>query len=252
MDEPGFESYHENMQTFLLWFIDAASYIDVDDRKWDYFVIYERSTDGQNGSGAPHQHIYYFVGYATVYRYYAYPNKTRPRISQFLILPPFQRKNLGARLLQVIYNCYASDSSIMDITVEDPSEEFSRLRDYVDCKNCMELKSFHESELKKGFSEDMFQEACTKYKLNKKQVRRVYEILKFRIINKFDEEEMRSFRLEVKNRLNAPYLKMKRSSLKEEQENTGLGSKELRIQELNLLYNQLEEDYRQVIEKLND
>ncbi|XP_074605362.1 histone acetyltransferase 1 [Brevipalpus obovatus] len=249
MDVPGFESYHKNMQTFLTWFIDAASYIDTDDRKWDYFVVYERCAEAQNGNSSPNQYVYYFIGYATVYRYYAYPDKTRPRISQFLILPPFQRKGLGARLLRNIYNCYSPDCNIVEITVEDPSEEFSHLRDFVDCELCMELKSFQDSELKKGFSEEMVRETQAKYKLNRKQIRRVYEILKLRSVKKFDDEEMRSFRLEVKNRLHAPYLKMKRSPITEG--DTSLHSKETRLQELNLLYNQLEEDYRQTIEKLD-
>ena len=28
---PGFTAYHEKMQTFLMWFIESASYIDIDD-----------------------------------------------------------------------------------------------------------------------------------------------------------------------------------------------------------------------------
>ena len=247
MDIPGFESYHQNMQTFLTWFIDAASYIDTEDRKWDYYLVYEKCPDIKNGGDSP---VFYFAGYATVYRYYAYPDKTRPRISQFLILPPFQRRGIGERLLQNIYHTYAGDSNIIDITVEDPSEEFTRLRDYVDCKNCAHLMSFQTTELKKGWNEDMVKEAQEKFKLAKKQIRRVYEILKFKSINKHDEDQMRNFRLEVKNRLNAPSLKMKRSNLSEDEESSVLGNKETRLQELNLLYCQLEDDYKQVINKL--
>ena len=36
---PGFLDYHERMQMFLLWYIDAASFIDTDDEKWQYFVM---------------------------------------------------------------------------------------------------------------------------------------------------------------------------------------------------------------------
>lgn len=35
---PGFLAYHARLQTFLLWFVDAASYIDSDDPQWQYFV----------------------------------------------------------------------------------------------------------------------------------------------------------------------------------------------------------------------
>lgn len=63
-------------------------------------------------------HRYAVCGYATVYLYYAYPNKTRPRISQFLVLPPFQRIGLGAKLLDVVYRSFHNDDAILDITGE--------------------------------------------------------------------------------------------------------------------------------------
>lgn len=34
-----FRDYHSKMQTFLWWYIDAASYIDVDDDKWMYYTM---------------------------------------------------------------------------------------------------------------------------------------------------------------------------------------------------------------------
>lgn len=35
---PGFLAYHARLQTFLLWFVDAASYIDIEDPQWQFFV----------------------------------------------------------------------------------------------------------------------------------------------------------------------------------------------------------------------
>lgn len=46
---------------------------------------------------------YATAAYATVYRYYAYPNHIRPRISQVLTLPPFCKLGICAHLLQVIF-----------------------------------------------------------------------------------------------------------------------------------------------------
>ncbi|KAH7946062.1 hypothetical protein HPB49_019894 [Dermacentor silvarum] len=107
---PGFLDYHARMQSFILWFIDAASYIDSDDEKWEYFVLHEkRVVDGVT--------CYPFVGYATVYRYYAYPTHIRPRISQMLVLPPYQKMGLGTELLQGVYNFYRDRSDVLDITV---------------------------------------------------------------------------------------------------------------------------------------
>lgn len=36
---PGFLDLHNKLQTFLLWFVDSASFIDVDDEKWQFFVL---------------------------------------------------------------------------------------------------------------------------------------------------------------------------------------------------------------------
>jgi histone acetyltransferase 1 len=43
-----------------------------------------------------------------------------------LILPPYQRQGLGAQLLQAVYRHYCTDARICDITVEDPSENFTK------------------------------------------------------------------------------------------------------------------------------
>lgn len=35
---PGFLAFHARLQTFLLWFVDAASYIDIEDPQWMFLV----------------------------------------------------------------------------------------------------------------------------------------------------------------------------------------------------------------------
>lgn len=35
---PGFVSFHTRLQTFVMWFVDAASYIDLDDPQWTFYV----------------------------------------------------------------------------------------------------------------------------------------------------------------------------------------------------------------------
>lgn len=35
---PGFVQFHARLQTFILWFVDAGSYIDVDDPQWSFYV----------------------------------------------------------------------------------------------------------------------------------------------------------------------------------------------------------------------
>lgn len=39
---PGFLAFHARLQTFLLWFVDAASYIDTSDQQWTFLVGYEQ------------------------------------------------------------------------------------------------------------------------------------------------------------------------------------------------------------------
>ncbi|KAG7164503.1 Histone acetyltransferase type B catalytic subunit-like 2, partial [Homarus americanus] len=197
----GFSDYHERIQTFILWYIDAASYIDVDDDKWRFFVTYEKYMV----NGSPQ---YAYTGYTTVYEYYAYPANIRPRISQMLVLPPFQR------------------------LVEDPSDNFARLRDFIDSKNCMKLESFQSSKLLQGFSESMVEEAKKKLKLNKRQIRRVYEILR---LHKEDRDME----------------KLKKVLKPEEYAATmTITSKDQRLESLERQYAELEEHYLHVLERL--
>ena len=37
---------------------------------------------------------------------------------------------------------HRADRTVVDITVEDPSDNFVRLRDFVDTRNCLELEAF--------------------------------------------------------------------------------------------------------------
>ncbi|KAK2187191.1 hypothetical protein NP493_176g03011 [Ridgeia piscesae] len=200
VETPGFRLYHERLQPFLLFYVDAASYICVDDNRWLFYLIFEKyKSDGDT--------MYAFAGYMTVYNYYAYPEKVRPRISQVLVMPPFQRQGHGAKLLQTFYNDCYSRSNILDITVEDPSEQFQRLRDFVDARNCLKLSCFAPKKLRRGFSDEMLKEAREKLRLNKKQTRRIYEILRLKATNCNELKEYTAYRIDIKRRLNLPFQK---------------------------------------------
>ena len=64
---------------------------------------------------------------------------------------------------------YKSNKSHDDffLAVEDPSENFQRVRDFVDAKNCAKLKSFQPDKLAEGFCYDMQLEAREKLKINR-------------------------------------------------------------------------------------
>ncbi|XP_013139700.1 PREDICTED: histone acetyltransferase type B catalytic subunit [Papilio polytes] len=250
---PGFLAYHQRLQTFLLWYVDAASFIDVDDDQWTFFTVFEKywSSDGEVR--------YATAAYATVYRYYAYPRHTRPRLSQVLTLPPFRKLGLCAALLQSVYSHFMSQPEVVDITVEDPSPEFQRIRDYVDAKNCESLSAFQPAKLMQGFSSEMEKQACKKFKINKKQTRRVYEILRLKNTNTSDKAAYLSYRLDVKNRLNAPFQKKKlemkklQKVLKSDEfvaTITSTGANETQSR-LSSQYLDLEEEYRRVIHRMD-
>ncbi|XP_047034678.1 histone acetyltransferase type B catalytic subunit [Helicoverpa zea] len=249
---PGFLNFHERLQTFLLWYVDAASFIDVDDDQWTFFTVFEKFQSSEGGVR------YATAAYATVYRYYAYPRHSRPRISQVLTLPPFRKLGICAQLLQAVYSHFIIQPEVVDITVEDPSQDFQRIRDYVDAKNCSGLPAFQPAKLLQGFSEEMANQASNKFKINKKQARRVYEILRLKSTNTSDKTAYLNYRLDVKNRLNAPFQKKKlemkklQKVLKPEEyaatvSATGLSETHGRLANQ---YLALEHEYRRVIHRM--
>ncbi|CAF0738600.1 unnamed protein product [Didymodactylos carnosus] len=195
----GFRDFHQRLRTFLIFYIDAASYIDEDDDKWVIYLLYERYL---NKSG---EQCYGIIGYMTVYLYYAYPDKIRPRISQVLVLPPYQRSGHGKRLLERVYKDFKSESNIVDITAEDPSGEFVSLRDYVTVQLCQTMNIFSVNNLKQsGFTKEMIQKARDEWKITPVQTRRIYEILLLKYTNVHNEDEFKQFRLDIKQRLYQP------------------------------------------------
>lgn len=50
-----------------------------------------------------------------------------------------------------MYLHYIVLPEVIDITVEDPAEDFQRIRDYVDAKNCETLPAFQPAKLLQGY-----------------------------------------------------------------------------------------------------
>lgn len=259
---PGFRDFHSRLQPWIMFFIDAASYIDIDDNNWRFFCLFEKYTDSD---GRPR---YAIAGYITVFQYYAYPENMRPRISQMLVLPPFQRQGLGAKLLHAVSKHYWSIPKVVDITVEDPSEDFVRLRDFVDVSNGLKLVSTFADPaiVKAGFSEDMVKEANEKLKLCRRQARRVYEIIRLHwtkkacpLTNSPSSTEYKAYRMDVKNRLNAPFRKEEKQLTKLQKvlspdefaaATANITHREQRLAVLDNQFKELEEHYLQVLERI--
>ena len=64
-----------------------------------------------------------------------YPDEWQLRVSQILVLPPFQRAGHGAQLLRFVY-LLARQRDFLYVTVEDPSPVFQHLRDLTDLRLC--------------------------------------------------------------------------------------------------------------------
>ncbi|PMD41013.1 histone acetyltransferase type B [Hyaloscypha variabilis F] len=160
----------KRIQIMVPFFIEGGTFIDLEDPaldRWTLFFLYQKKT--VEASKSP----YLFMGYSTVYRYFYYqpltttPSKqrishpatldftlplpapseptfsSRSRISQFVILPPFQGGGNGSRFYNAIFDYYLRDPLTIEITVEDPNEQFDDLRDLNDLTLLRTLPDFH-------------------------------------------------------------------------------------------------------------
>lgn len=178
-EDPMLLKLHRRIQIFSLMFIEGASYIDEDEPHWEMFWLFNKKTKN-------------CLGYATTYKYWNYgghksfdsesfERQYKARISQFLILPPYQGNGHGAKLYKTIYDLWEHDKSIVEVTVEDPNESFDDLRD------CNDLSMLKES----GFFKALEQKVCNndpiilewlnekreEFKLEKRQFERCIEMI---------------------------------------------------------------------------
>lgn len=132
---------HARLQPLLLFFIDAASLIDQDDPNWDILLAVEKSSS-ENAGGMPPR----ILGFATLYNFWVFPDRQRMRISQVLVLPPYQGTGVGNLLVESAYKI-ADERNVIDITMEDPTEDMQRLRDRIDLQRMLQLTWTHEAVL---------------------------------------------------------------------------------------------------------
>ncbi|KAJ7168325.1 histone acetyltransferase type B catalytic subunit [Mycena crocata] len=142
-DSPGFKELHRRMQLFILLYIEAGSYINEDEETWEFVVLYEK----RKRRAAPNVTTYHFAGYSSLYPFYCFPEKVRLRLSQFVILPPYQRFGHGSELYTAIYQYVLTQPNIAELTVEDPAEAFEDLRD----KNDLLMLLSHQRFMEEGF-----------------------------------------------------------------------------------------------------
>lgn len=252
MSTPNFLKYHAKFETFIFWFIDAASKIQ-HDPQWQYFLVFEKykASTGEDR--------YASVGFASVYQCYSYPEHIRPRISQMLVLPPFQRLGVASKIIETIYAYYAPRKDVKDITVEEPSAIFQHIRSIVDVKLCRKLAAFAPEKLKNGLNKEMLGEAKENFKINPKQCRTVYEILRLGVTDRNNVEDYKNYRVEVKKRLNMVHHKSKRDLERAQKRGFNvtaalklLSTDEERMEQLQFEYQATEEAYLSILKKANE
>ncbi len=130
---PGFKQFQRRMRIFTLFFIEAASYLDEDEPAWEFYLVFEREAVAGSKKGR-----YHYVGFTSLYQFWFYPEHHRVRLSQFLILPPYQGIGLGSRLYTHAHDqVLKRGSKVAELTIEDPGEIFDRLRDSADLKRLL-------------------------------------------------------------------------------------------------------------------
>ncbi|RPB02184.1 acyl-CoA N-acyltransferase [Choiromyces venosus 120613-1] len=200
IDDASCRDVLKNIQILVTFYIEGGTAIDLEDeewtnKRWEVYFLYEKSPAN-----------YTFIGYCTCYRYYLYnpksPDISRIRISQFLILPPFQHQGHGKNLYSTLITHFLSTPTIQEITVEDPSEAFQNLRDLQDLERL--TPAFTNANLTpQSFTNKSFpaEDIRTQAKLPVRQFARACEMFMLRGIEKGDDKSMKVFRLLVKARI---------------------------------------------------
>ena len=116
--------WHARFEPFTLFYIDGASAIDSEDERWTLLTVTRSSPDGSD---------WRLLSFATVYEFYQYPDSTRARLSQIVVLPPYQRRGLGGKMLEAV-RARAVAKNFADVTVEDPTAQLQRIRDASDVR----------------------------------------------------------------------------------------------------------------------
>ncbi|KAK7207028.1 acyl-CoA N-acyltransferase [Myxozyma melibiosi] len=251
ISDPLQQKINARMQIFVLFFVEAGSYIDASDDRWRIYTLYSKSSDG----------VYKFAGFTTVYSYLYYkdaksydssnpvPDKDsqdffnlqhRKRISQFLILPPFQGHHHGAHLYNALMDEFYADPLVKEVTVEDPNVAFDDLRDRCDIERLDRLGIFNdESFTDAPVSPEWIKFAREQSKIMPRQFERLVEMALLRRLKKSNARQYKAYRLQVKQRL----YKHNREALKD------LDRFE-RVDKLDETYRGVEEDYYRILQVL--
>jgi GNAT superfamily N-acetyltransferase len=170
----------------MMWLIDGCTPIEIEDEgeRWRLFTVWRERE---------------LVAAATCFTF-VFPIR-RLRVCQFLVSPRHQRHGYGAALLEAIYTTAANDQ-VVEVNVEDPSDGFTALRDYVDARRAVGLRALVDAAEGAPPSAAQLAAAQKELLLTKEQAHRVAELLRLRHLDELaSDEALGKFRIECKKRL---------------------------------------------------
>ncbi|KAK3018440.1 hypothetical protein RJ639_004257 [Escallonia herrerae] len=169
-----------------LLLIDGSSPIDITDPRWEIYLLIQKAADQQEDRR--------LLGFAAVYRFYRYSESLRLRLSQILVLPPYQRKGYGRLLIEALNNVAISEN-VYELTIEEPLDSLQHVRSCIDIERLLAFDPIQQplntvvSRLKEenlskkshscrfGPPLDAIEEVRRCFKINKKQFLQCWEIL---------------------------------------------------------------------------
>ncbi|WFD31461.1 histone acetyltransferase [Malassezia sp. CBS 17886] len=190
---PGFRAWLSRAQIFTLFTIEGASYINEEEPNWEFYTVFERVP-------APHGFSWHAVAYTSLYRFWSWQDRTRLRLSQFLVLPPYQGQGHGAQLYATVFAQALADAHICELTVEDPNEAFDRVRDRGDLAR-LQADPAVMSHIHIPVDRTWSEAARARCKMAPRQWARVVEMLQLQRLDAQDPAALRAYRLQVKARL---------------------------------------------------
>ncbi|CAA7397326.1 unnamed protein product [Spirodela intermedia] len=203
---------YSRLVPLVLLFVEGGRSVDITDPGWDIYFVVKKTSD-QTGDT-----LIELLGFATVYRFYHYPDSTRLRISQILVLPPYQGQGHGRHLIESV-NSIAISENLHDVTAEEPSDYLQHLRL---CMDSLRLLTFspvrtavtsaaaHLQEVnppKKASKAQLAppahlaEDVRDKLKIGRKQLLRCWEVLLYLSVDPKDSKSLESFRSWVSDRV---------------------------------------------------
>jgi len=270
------ESY--SLQALCTFFIDAASFIPVETNFWGYFLITEIYDEKDKNKK------WRTLGFCSYKNFHIELEKYYTMLSQFLVIPTYQRKGVGTFLLEHIYKyLFNEDKGCLEITTEDPDIEFILMRDYTICKlianeKCIDnllrlvpvgVKIIEKKEIYEKFNlnKSEIESICKKLKLQENLISRAFEIIKYGLVantkellalfekdkksnmkKMMDESSLENIKLK---RLRGPFIffhdELDYDYKKDYQENSAISSEK----KVEMLYPEFIADIEKIIPKVN-